>query len=151
MPPHNIRIMPTVTSADPMLETQVFWYRYKTFIFAILIVAVLGVAAWGGYRFNSERRDAIAASALAVAKTSSDYQKVITQYPGTPAAESAYLFMAEDQRKKKNYEEANGTLKTFLDKYPNHELRGTARMAMGANLESMGKVDDALALYQKLA
>lgn len=147
---HNFRTMPTVTSADPVLETQVFWYRYKTVIFAILVLAVLGVAAWGGYRFNSERRDATAASALAAAKNSSDYQKVIAQYPGTPASASAYLFLAEDQRKQKKYEEANATLKGFLNKYPTHELRGSAQMAMGANLESLGKLDEALAIYQKL-
>src|ERR1041384_530930 len=121
--------MPSVTSANPVLETQVFWYRYKAVIFAILIVAILGVAAWGGYRFNSERRDATAALALGGAKTSSEYQKVIAQYPGTPAAASAYLFLAEDQRKEKKYEEANKTLRTFLDKFPTHELKGTARMA----------------------
>src|SRR5436190_983898 len=106
----QLRIMPTVTSADPVLDTQVFWYRYKAVMLAILIVAILGVAAWGGYRFNSERRDATAALALGGAKNSSDYQKIIAQYPGTPAAASAYLFLAEDQRKEKKYEEANTTL-----------------------------------------
>ena len=142
--------MPTLSSADTVLETQVFWYRHKKEVFAILILALLAVAAWGGYRLYSERREATAATTLAAAKTAANYQKVIAQYPGTPAAGSAHLFLAEEQRKEKKFSEANATLQSFIDKYPNHELKGTARMAMAANLESLGKPDEALAIYQRL-
>ncbi|MEY2488668.1 MAG: hypothetical protein QOC70_610, partial [Verrucomicrobiota bacterium] len=40
---------------------------------------------------------------------------------------------------------------SFVEKYPTHELKGSARMAMAANLESLGKRDEALAAYQRLA
>ena len=143
--------MPTLSSADPVLETQVFWYRHKWLVFAALILMVLAVAAWGGYRLYAERREDTAAKALAVAKTISDFQKVIAQYPGTPAGESAYLFLAEEQRKDKKFSEANTTLQSFVDKYPQHQMKGTARMAMAGNLESLGKLDEALAIYQRLA
>ena len=56
--------MPTLSSADPVLETQVFWFRHKKEVFALLILALLSVAAWGGYRFYSERREATAANSL---------------------------------------------------------------------------------------
>ena len=42
-------------------------------------------------------------------------------------------------------------LQTFIAKYPQHELVSTARMAMAANLESLGKTDEALAMYQQIA
>jgi len=142
--------MPTLTSADTVLETQVFWYRHKKEVFAILILAFLSVAAWGAYRLNSERRETTAATALAVAKTAADFQKVIAQHPGTPAAGSAHVFLAEEQRKEKKFSEANATLQSFIEKYPAHALKGTARMAMAANLESLGKPDEALAIYQRL-
>jgi predicted negative regulator of RcsB-dependent stress response len=142
--------MPTLSSADPVLETQLFWYRHKKELFALLILALLAVAAWGGYRLYSERRDATAANSLATAKTAADFQKIIAQFPGTPAGGSAYLFLAEEQRKEKKFSEANATLQAFVDKYPQHELKGTARMAMAANLESLGKLDEALAIYQRL-
>jgi len=142
--------MPTLSSADPVLETQVFWFRHKKEVFALLILALLSVAAWGGYRFYSERRDATAATSLAAAKTAADFQKIIAQFPATPAGGSAHLFLAEEQRKEKKFSEANATLQSFIDKYPQHELKGTARMAMAANLESLGKLDEALAIYQRL-
>ena len=143
--------MPTISSTDPVLETQVFWDRHKKEVFAVLIVALLAVTAWGGYRLYSERRDAAAANSLTSAKTAADFQKVIAQYPGTAASGAAYLFLAEEQRKEKKFNEANTTLQSFVDKYPQHQLKGTARMAMAANLESLGKSDEALAAYQRLA
>jgi predicted negative regulator of RcsB-dependent stress response len=147
----QISIMPTLSQTDPVLETQVFWERHKIKVFAVLILALLAVAAWGGYRIYNERLDATAASSLAAAKTAADFRKVIAQYPGTPAVASAYLFLAEEQRKDKKFTEANATLQLFIDKYPKHELKGTARMGMAGNLESLGKRDEALSMYQGLA
>jgi tetratricopeptide (TPR) repeat protein len=59
--------------------------------------------------------------------------------------------LAEAQRKESKFSEANKTLETFIAKYPKHELVSTAKMAMAANLDSMGKTDEALAMYQKIA
>jgi predicted negative regulator of RcsB-dependent stress response len=143
--------MPTLSSADPVLETQVFWDRHKKEVFAALVLALLAVVAWGGYRLYADRRDATAANLLTAAKTAADFQKVIAQYPGTAAGGSACLFLAEEQRKEKKFNEANTTLQSFVDKNPKHQLKGTARMAMAANLESLGKRDEALTVYQRLA
>lgn len=143
--------MPTLSSTDPVLETQVFWERYKNVVFVVLALALLTVAGWGGYRFYSDRRAETAERLLATAKTAGDFQKVIAQYETTPAGASAYLFLAEEQRKEKKFTEANTTLQSFVDKYPKHQLKGTARMAIGANLESLGKRDEALSAYQRLA
>src|ERR1039457_6805967 len=143
--------MPTLSSTDPVLETQVFWERHKKEVFAALVIALLAVAACGGYRLYSDRRDATAANVLTAAKTAADFQKVIAQYPGTAAGGSAYLFLAEEQRKEKKFNEANATLQSFVDKNPKHQLKGTARMAMAANLESLEKRDEALTVYQRLA
>jgi len=143
--------MPTLSSADPVLETQVFWDRHRKKVFALLVLALLAVAAWGAYRFYTERRNTTAANQLTAAKTAAEYQKVIAEYPRTPAAGSAYLLLAEEQRKEKKFDGANVTLQSFVEKYPAHELKGTARLAMAANLESLGKRDEALAAYQRLA
>jgi predicted negative regulator of RcsB-dependent stress response len=143
--------MPTLSPSDPVLESQVLWDRHKKNVFAVLVLTLLAVVAWGGYRLYSDRRDATAAGALAAAKTTADFQRVIAQYKDTPAGESAYLFLAEEQRKDKKLEEANATLQSFVDKNPKHQLKGTARMAIAANLESLGKRDEALTVYQRLA
>jgi TolA-binding protein len=143
--------MSTLSSSDPVPEHPVIWDRYKKTVMAALVFGLLAVAAFGGYRFYSYRRDTASANLLSSAKTPAEFQKVITDYSGTPAAGSAYLLLADTQRAEKKFTEANATLQTFLDKYPQHEMVGTARMAMAANLEELGKKDEALAIYQRVA
>src|SRR4029453_3057919 len=76
---------------------------------------------------------------------------VNSPHPNRRAAGDAYLLLAEAQRSEKKFAEANTTLQTFIAKFPENEFASTARMAMAANLESMGKRDEALAAYQQVA
>ena len=145
--------MPTAPppSRDVAIETRFFWERFKKQITAALLIVLLAVVAFTGYRFYSDRRVAAASASLASARSAQEYQRVIDGYPNTPAAADAYLLLAEAQRNEKKFAEANKTLETFIAKYPQHELVSTAKLAIGANLESMGKTDEALALYQQVA
>jgi len=145
--------MPTAPppSRDVVLETRVFWERFKKQIAAALIVVLVAVIGFTGYRFYSDRRAATASALLASAKTEQEYQQLIERFPNTAAAADAYLFLAEAQRREKKFPDANATLQTFIAKYPQHEFVSTARMAMAANLESLGKTDEALAMYQQIA
>ena len=145
--------MPTVPppSRDATADPAVFWFRYKTELLAALLVIVLGAAGFAGYRIYSDQQESAAAELLGKARTDSEYRQVIDRYPGTPAGASAYLFLAESFRTKKDFQQANATLQTFLDKFPEHELAGTARLGMAANFESMGKPAEALSTLQRLA
>ena len=116
-----------------------------------LIIVVLAIVGFGAYRFYSDRRAAAASAMLASAKSVDAYQQVIANYPNTPAAADAYILLAEAQRMEKKFTEANTTVQIFIDKNPNHELVSTAKMAMAANLQSMGKNDEALSMYQQIA
>ena len=143
--------MATLSTTDASLDREVFWDRHKTEVMVALIAIFVAVAAFGGYRFYSERRANAGANQLSTAKTPSDFQKVIADYPNTPAGASAYILLADSQKTEQKFNEANATLETFLQKFPKHELGGTARLAIAGNLEALGKKDEALATYQKLA
>ena len=145
--------MPTAptSSTDPLLETHVFWTRYKAPILLGLALIVLGFGGYGAYRFYSDRREASAATLLANAKDAPGYQRVIADYPRTGAAASAYLFLAAQQRDKHQFTEANETLQKFIGAQPKHQLVTTAKMAIAANLESMGKPTEALDMYRRIA
>ena len=138
-------------TADPALETHLFWDQYKTTIIAVVVVLVLGGLGYAGYELYNVRRAADASALLAGAKSAQDYQQVLERYPGSGPAASAYLLLAAQQRAKKNYAEANATLHKFIDQFPKHELITTAWMGVAANLESLGKNDEALSTYQRLA
>src|ERR1041385_8109291 len=145
--------MPTAPppSRDVALETGFFWERFKKPVIAGAIIILLGVIGFMAYRFYSDRRDAAASAALAGANTAQQYEQVIAGYANTPAAADAYILLAEAQRKENKFAEANKTLETFIAKYPKHEFVSTAKMAMATNLDSMGKTNEALVMYQQIA
>jgi predicted negative regulator of RcsB-dependent stress response len=144
--------MPTEPpSIDAAVEAQVFWLRFQKEIAAALIILILAIVGFTGYRFYTHRRNSTAAELLGKGKNPQDYQDVIARYPGTPAGASAYLLLAERQRNEKKFAEANATLQVFIDKNPEHDFVPTARLAMAANLESIGKNDEALSIYQQVA
>ena len=136
---------------NPALEAQVFWYKYRKEIAILLVFAIAAIVAIAGYRLYRDRREATAATLFSLAKTPAAYEEVVNRYGDTAAAASAYLLLADAERKQAKYSEANTTLLKFLEKFPQHELASTARMAMAANLEAMGKQDEALATYQQIA
>ncbi len=147
--------MPNVPTShptpDPLMETQLFWVRNKMSILVGFTAILLALAAYGAYEYYSARRDAAAAGALAEGKTAENYQKVIADYPSTPAGQSAYLLLAAEQRKADKFADANATLQKFLDQNPKHELVTTAKMGIAANLEALGHTDEALDTYRRLA
>src|SRR5947207_14890532 len=109
-------------SNDPALEPSLFWEQYKGSIIAVVAVLVLGGLGYAGFRFYSEREASDAAALLVAAQSPADFQHVIQRYPGSEPAASAYLLLAQDQRGKKQYAEANATLHKFIDQFPKHEL-----------------------------
>lgn len=145
--------MPTVSqlTSDPALETQLFWNQYKTPIIVIAAVLLLGGLGYAGYQVYTARQVANSTALLASAKSVQDYQQVIDRYPMSEAAASAYLLLGAQQRTEKKYAEANATLHQFLVQFPQHELVTTAWMGIAANLESLGKTDEALTTYKKVA
>ena len=132
------------------METRFFWERFRKPIIVGAIAVLLAATAFTGYRFYADHRAAAASAALASANSAQEYGQVIAHYPNTPAGADAYILLAEAQRKEKKFTEAQKTLETFVAKYPKHELLSTAKMAMAANLDSMGKTDEALAMYQQI-
>ena len=141
---------PTSTP-DPLLETQVFWDKYKMPILLGIAAVLLVIGAVSAYRYFAAQKNAAAAELLSNAKGIEDYQKVIAQYPTSGAAASAYLLLAAQQREKGMFAEANTSLQTFVDKFSDHQLVTTAKMAIAGNLESLGKPDEALEAYRRLA
>ena len=137
-------------SQDPALESSLFWDQYKVPIIAIVLVLLLGGLGFAAYKFYQQRQAKEAATMLAAAKSPQDFQQVIAKYPGSGPAASASLLLANGQRNEKKFADSNATLHHFVDQYPKHELVTTAWMGIAANLESLGKNDEALSTYQRL-
>src|SRR5438876_5321795 len=145
--------MPTAAppSRDVGHEAGVVWERVQSQIVPSVGFAMVAAARLGAYRVYVGRQSAATSALVARSKSAEDYQQVIARYPKTPAGADAYLLLAEAQRKEGKFADANATLQVFITQNPNHEFVSTARMAMAANLESMGKSDEALSMYQQVA
>lgn len=125
--------------------------RHKNTIIIAVAALLLAIAAYGAYRFISARNEAAAATMLGNAKTAADFQKVIVEHPGSNAAPTAALLLAAEQRKEQKFAEANTTLQSFIDRHPKHQLVTTAQMAIAGNFDSLGRPDDALETYRRIA
>src|SRR3954452_3116684 len=136
-------------SHDPALDAHVFWFRYqRQILIAVAVVIVLAIG-FGAYWIYSDRRNASAEALLASAHDTAGYQQVISHYESTPAGATAYLLLAEAQRKDGKYADSNATLQKFIDKNPRHELTPAARIGTASNLQLLGKTDEALAAFQR--
>src|SRR5258705_13716384 len=102
---------------NPALEAQVFWYKYRREIAILLVLAIVAIIAIAGYRLYRNRREATAATLFSGAKTPAAYEEVINRYGDTAAAASAYLLLADSERKQAKNSEANETLLKIHEKF----------------------------------
>ena len=123
--------MQILSTSDAALEREVFWERYKTEVMAVLIVALLAVAGYGGYRFYSERR-ANAAAGPALRRQNgrgfSEGHQRNTRLARGRVRLSVARRCSEEPRK--SSAKRTPPSRHSSDKYPKHELAGTARLAM---------------------
>lgn len=138
-------------SPDPALEAHVFWFKHRRQIVIAIVAVIVAGLVYGAYWLYADRRDRSAAAALALARDPAAYQQVINQYGSTDAGKTAYLLMAEAQRKDGKYADSNATLQKFVEQNPKHELAPIAKTGIAANLQSLGRIDEALAAYQRVA
>jgi TolA-binding protein len=136
---------------DPAVEAHVFWFKYRREILLAIGAAVLVMIGYGAYWLYSYRRDTAASTLLAASHDAAAYQQMIARFENTDAGATAYLLLADAQRKENKYADSNAILQKLIDKHPKHELMPAARMAIAANLQSLGRIDEALAAFQRVA
>lgn len=102
---------------------EAFLERHFKKILLVLAVLALAVAIWLVWRQQAQEARRAQAAAFTSAETIEEYQKVIAQHPGTTAAGSAQLMIANLAQEPADAVDA---LETFLSTYPNHPLRDHA-------------------------
>ena len=136
--------------AEQEFDLLAFWIEHGKLIIRLVTLALVAVGIWGAVEFMQYRKRVGSEEALAMAKSPEEFRKVIADWSGTPSAGIAHLRLADELRKAGKPEEAAAALKDFLEKYPLHPLRAGGAHALAADLETAGKLDEALAAYQRL-
>jgi TolA-binding protein len=139
------------TPADTGFDPYLFWIQHKgkIMLYGALFVAALFI--FGISQAVSAKKTAASTAALATATSVEDFQKIITDYAGTPAAADAQLKLAAKLRDEKKYDEAIATLQKFSTDHPTSPLISGAMLSLGATQELAGKLDDAMQTYQQCA
>ena len=134
-----------------LLDSSLAWEKYKLPIMLVVTLLVLGAVGWGFYQ-NYQAKNAVAASALLdAAKTDADYQKLIDAYPGTNAAANASLLLGRSKYNARDYAGAAQVWGAFATKFSRHPLVPDALIGEAGALEAQGKLDEARAMYQRVA
>ena len=150
--PHDPSGPGTPLQGPPLLlEGAAIWERYKWPVVGAVALLVLALLGSEFYQAAQRRRAQESSVALDGAKTISEYQKVIDQYPGTPAAANAYLLLASEKIEAKDFAGAAETWQVFAQKFPKHPQVAAALLARGNALAAQGKTDEARAAYQQVA
>ena len=136
---------------DLILESSLFWDKYKLPIVAVVALVVLGLVGSEVYQNNLARKTAAASAMLDASKTPADYQKVIDTYPGSEAAANAYLLLGRAKYDAKDYAGAVDAWQTLAAKYPQRSLAPSALVGVAGALEAQGKLDEARNTYQRVA
>lgn len=153
---------PTESYGDEDLHPVIAWIRarQKLLTYALGVVIVLGLVSW--YVIESGRRKAAqAAAALDQARASLDagnlpeasteFQRVITVFSGTDAANEAVLGLNQARMLSGQSQLAVDELTKFMASSPPPSVRSEAQALLGMALENTGKFKEAAQAYEASA
>ena len=147
----NVETSPSpLPPQDDGFDLLEFWIRHRTRVLLYGALLVIALVIFGLYQFAHQREIANAEEAFSRAAKAEDYQKIIDTWPKLPAAASAQLLLAAEQRRAGKLDESNALLKSFIEKHPQHELLPGAWTSLAVNAEQSGKLDEAMNSYQKV-
>lgn len=139
------------TPPEPGFDPLVFWISHRSKILLLAGVFLVALTAFAVSEWARMRKLDGARQLLAGAKSAESYRQVIAEYPGTAAAGDATLLLAGQLRKEGKFDESSALLRTFTEKYSEHQLISGAWTSLAANLEAQDKTDEALAMHQKVS
>lgn len=136
------------SAADLGLEAEIFWDRHKVKVIGGLLLALALILGYTVFLYLRSSALAAANAELSAAKSIDEVKKVIADHPDSIVAANAYLVLAQKQADAKEYDAAAASAQAVAEKFPGYPLRGAAMLAVGANLEAAGKLDQADAAYK---
>lgn len=117
-------------------------------VFAMLLA--VGAAGLVVYRGIQQGNEESAGQALHGADDLPSLQAILREHPGSTAAGSARVLLADKQWEEGQQDAAIETLRSFLSTNPKHAARHTARASLGSKLFSQGKNAEAREVFDDM-
>lgn len=150
-PQHEELLKKQALEQQEVTEVLVFIKKYlKPVAIAIAVVCVITLT---DRFFKSQRiqKETAADSALMQALTVDDLQKVLDDYPSTPAEPIALMGLAREKFNAGQITEAEGLYTQFAKEHGDHELATQAELNLIICKEAQGQLGDAHLLYGEFA
>lgn len=147
---------------DRGAQTFIDWFRINTRWLTIGagVVVVAAAGYWFYTRSAQIKRDRSARDLMAARQSiatgnaplaQSDLQKLLTRYEGTPASVEAAMLLAELSYERGEYQKGIDALQKIDGDAGGANAASRVQGLIGDGQMQLGKVDDALASYQKAA
>jgi predicted negative regulator of RcsB-dependent stress response len=127
-----------------------FLDRNQKNIIILAILLVIATAALVIYRGIEKSSQDTAGVALNKAEDLASLQAVISEHPGTQAALSAKVLLADRQWTDGQQDAAIETLRAFVAASPEHPAYPAAKASLGSKLMIQGKSEDASRIFLEL-
>lgn len=137
-----------ISQAPPAFEVFLDKHQMKLIVLAVVLIIV--AAAYVVVKGLKDGAEQSAGNLLVSSEDISDLQSITKNHPGTAAAFSAKVLLAEKQWEDGQQDEAIGTLRAFVDTDEEHPGRTSAQASLAAKLRTQGKVDEAEEIFQDL-
>ena len=148
---------PSPQSPAPIAEISLgpskldqFLDNHQTKLVIAAIFIAIGVVAYVIYDGLAQAEADDAGAALLVAQKPADYQEIINTWPGSNAAASAQLLIAQAQWPD-SQPDSIASLETFISNHPRHPSIGTAKTSLGLRLLDQGKTQEATEILTEVA
>ncbi|HTX67306.1 MAG TPA: tetratricopeptide repeat protein [Opitutaceae bacterium] len=123
----------------------------RTTIYTGIVVVLLGIIGWGGYREVQARREAGVEAGFAAATTPAKLQAFVRENETHPLAGAAYLQLGDEAYAAARFDEARTDYEKAAAVLPGTPFAARATLGEGICLLQTGKVPEGLALLQRLA
>jgi predicted negative regulator of RcsB-dependent stress response len=127
-----------------------FLDRNQKGILVLAVLLVVFAAAAVVYQGIQTSQTQTLGNALNKAEDPAALQAVVDSNPSSTAAGSAMLLLANSKWTAGNQDDAIATLRKFIETYPSHPGRYTAKASLGAKLLAQGKSGDAAPCFEEL-
>ena len=142
-------VAPEAAGLQEVPEVQDFVRQHLTPVLVGVGLAVALFLGWTAYKNYKKSAAETASSLLFNSQSPEQFQKVMAQYPDTPAGPLAVLSLAGNYFDAGQYELAQHTFLEFQQKYPMHDMLPLSEMGNAQCLEAMGRYQEAIDAFAK--